>query len=51
MTELLHLEGVIIANYHVIADIGIVLYLKNRSRETSVFIVKTRLENFIKTMN
>jgi transposase len=34
MTELLHLEGVIVTNYHIIADIGIVLHLENRSRET-----------------
>jgi transposase len=34
MTELLHLEGVIVTNYHIIADIRIVLHLENRSRET-----------------
>lgn len=34
MTELLHLEGVVVANYQIITDIGIILYLENIKRET-----------------
>ncbi|MCA2721380.1 MAG: transposase family protein, partial [Microcystis sp. M176S2] len=34
MTELLHLEGVVVTNYQIITDIGIVLHLENMSRET-----------------
>jgi transposase len=33
MTELLHLEGVVVTNYQIITDIGIVLHLENMSRE------------------
>jgi hypothetical protein len=29
MTELLNLEGVVVANYQIITDIGIVLHLEN----------------------
>ena len=34
MTELLHLEGVVVTNYQIITDIGIVLHLENMSRES-----------------
>jgi transposase len=34
MTELLHLEGVVVTNYQIITDIGIVLHLENMERET-----------------
>jgi len=34
MTELLHLEGVIVTNYQIITDIGIVLHLENTERKT-----------------
>jgi hypothetical protein len=34
MTEILHLEGVVVTNYQIINDIGIVLYLENIARET-----------------
>jgi transposase len=34
MTELLHLEGVVVTNYQIITDIGIVLHLENIERET-----------------
>jgi transposase len=34
MTELLHLEGVVVTNYQIITDIEIVLHLENMSRET-----------------
>jgi transposase len=35
MTELLHLEGVVVTNYQIITDIGIVLHLENIERETN----------------
>jgi transposase len=34
MTELLHLEGVVVTNYQIITDIGIVLHLENTERKT-----------------
>ncbi|CCH97120.1 MAG: transposase family protein [Microcystis sp. 53602_E8] len=34
MTELLHLEGVVVTNYQIITDAGIVLHLENMSRES-----------------
>ncbi|TRV67869.1 MAG: transposase family protein, partial [Microcystis panniformis Mp_MB_F_20051200_S6] len=34
MTDLLHLEGVVVTNYQIITDIGIVLHLENMSRES-----------------
>lgn len=34
MTEILNLEGVIVTNYRIIAEIGIVLYIENIERET-----------------
>jgi transposase len=35
MTNLLHLEGVVVTNYQIITDIGIVLHLENIERETN----------------
>jgi len=51
MTELLHLEGVVVTNYQIITDIGIVLHLENMSRKASAFIVEVKRKKFIKTMN
>ncbi|MCA2508050.1 hypothetical protein [Microcystis sp. M62BS1] len=34
MTELLHLEEVVVTNYQIITDMAIVLHLENMSRES-----------------
>ena len=35
MTELLQLEGVIVTNYQIIKEIGIVFYIENIERKTN----------------
>jgi transposase len=44
MTELLHLEGVVVTNYQIINDIGIVLHLENIARETECIYCGNKTE-------
>lgn len=34
MTDLLHLEGVIVTNYQIIAEVGVVLHLESTEKQT-----------------
>jgi transposase len=44
MTELLNLEGVVVTNYQIITDIGVVLHLENIERETDCIYWENKTE-------
>ena len=44
MTEILHLEGVIVTNYQIITEIGIVLHLENTERKTDCIYCGNKAE-------